>query len=112
MSTLVKITDVRICIGVTTPESLQSVFDCIKILKDNNIPYANLLYPEESQYTNVFENLSTWTFGFDITQYTFTDFPIITWKEYYDDYEICDQVAQSVSELETSNLITYKDLVV
>lgn len=112
MSTLVKITDVRVYVGVTNPEALQATFDCIKILNDSNIVFANLIYPDVEQYASIFENLSTWTFGFDFTQYTFTDFPIITWKEYYDDYEICDQVAQSVSELETSNLITYKDLVV
>ncbi len=111
MSNLVKIDDVRIYFGVTTPEALQAIFDCKQILDDNNIPYANLIYPDVNVYPEVFENLSTWAFGTDFTQYTFTDFPIITWKEYYDNYEVCDQVATSVEMLEASSMLEFKELV-
>lgn len=111
MSNLVKIDDVRIYFGVTTPEALQAIFDCKQILDDNELPYVNLIYPDVAMYPEVFANLSTWAFGKEFTQYTFDDFPIITWHEYYDDYEICDQVATSVEMLEASNLIQFKELV-
>lgn len=111
MSNLVKIDDVIIYFGVTTPEALQAIFDCKQILDDNNIPYVNVIYPDVAVYPEVFTNLSTWAFGKDFTQYTFEDFPIITWHEYYDDYEVCDQVAISVETLQASSLIVHKELV-
>jgi hypothetical protein len=112
MSNIVKIDNVRIYYGITTPEALQAIFDCKQILDDNNIPYGNLIYNEVSAYPEIFANLSTWAFGTDFTQYTFTDFPIVTWQEFYDDFEVCDQVAISVEMLEASNLILLKELVV
>lgn len=112
MSSLVKISNICLYIGVTNPGALQAIFDCKAVLDNAGVKYNNLLYPEPAQYANIFENLSTWTFGFDFTQYSFTDFPIVTWQEFYDDYEICDQVALSPVDLQNSNVINFKDLVV
>lgn len=112
MPNIIKISDINVYIGVTNPTALQETFDCKAVLDQNGIVYNNLIYPTVSQYASVFENLSTWVFGLDFTQYTFTDFPIITWREYYDTYEICDQVVTSVSQLNASTLIANKELIV
>ena len=111
MANIVKINAVRLCIGVTNPAALQATFDCKQILDDNGIKYVNLIYPDTAQYPQIFENMSTWVFGSDFTQYNFDDFPILTWQEYYDDFEICDQVAFSTEMLLASNLIQFKQLV-
>lgn len=112
MPNIIKITDVNVYIGVTNPAALQETFDCKALLDQNSITYHNLIYPDVSQYSSIFENLSTWVFGLDFTQYTFTDFPIVIWREYYDTYEICDQVVTSAAQLATSSLIANKELIV
>jgi hypothetical protein len=109
MAEIVKITQVSLMVGITAGAA--ECYACKKILDDNGIKYQLLHYGDESTHANHFDALSTWPFGPQFEQRTFTDFPIITWKEYYDDYERWLQVAQSSKELAESSLLKNASLV-
>lgn len=52
------------------------------------------------------------TFGLDFDIFPDLQLPIVTWKEYYDDYERCVNIVKTPAELQTSNLINNLHLVV
>jgi vacuolar-type H+-ATPase catalytic subunit A/Vma1 len=66
-----------------------------------NIPYSNLVYTEKAQVEELFANLGTWTYGLDYEVKEFTNFPLITWQEFYDDYTNCNNYATNIDELKT-----------
>lgn len=109
MANIVKISEVVVYSGLTADAG--DCFACKKMLDDNGIKYQLLHYADESQHVDNFAALSTWSFGPDYNQYTFTKFPLVIWKEFYDDYERWLNVAQSSTELAVSTLIKNKALV-
>lgn len=109
MANLVKITEVTLMTGFTAGAA--ECCACKKLLQDSGIKYQLLHYGDESTHHTNFDALSTWTFGPNFEQRTFTDFPVVTWKEFYDDYERWIQVAQSSEELAASNLLKNISLV-
>ena len=67
MSTLIKISEINVFVGVTTQQALQEIFDCKRLLEKNNIPYANMIYMDDSQFNDIYNNLGTWLYGLDLT---------------------------------------------
>jgi hypothetical protein len=109
MANLVKITEVNLYSGMT--EDVQDCYACKAMLEKANIPFTHLFYNDNQAHAPNFAALSTWSFGPDFQQYTFTKYPLVIWKEFYDDYERFVQVAQSSAELAKSNLIRFAPLV-
>jgi len=106
---LVKIQDVVLYVGLT--ENGAECFQAKKLLADNNIPHRVLSYFDPEQHVHVFNSLNTWRWGENFEQKTFTDFPIIHWKECYDDFSTKLFCVTSVAELNLSNLVLNKEIV-
>ncbi len=111
MAKLDKITNVELYVGYVDHQSVIDGFTIGKYLKDQNITYSLMNYPEADRNASLFENLSTWTFGEDFRQYTFNNFPLVIWTEWYDDYGVYREVTQTLDEMKASNLIKFKDLI-
>lgn len=109
MANIVKINEVVLYTGLTADAA--DCYLCKKLLEDNGIKYVVLHYGDDSVHPENFAALSTWSFGPNFTQYNFTKFPLVIWKEFYDDYERFLDVAQSSAELAVSNLVKNKELV-
>lgn len=109
MANIVKISEVVVYSGLTADAG--DCYACKKLLDDNGIKHSLLHYADESVHAENFAALSTWTFGPDFKQYKFTKFPLVFWKEFYDDYERFLNLAQSSTELAESNLIKNKAFV-
>lgn len=108
MSNLIQITQVTFYFG---ENNFQEQFQCKEFLNSNNIPYQSQIIFSKDQTTTFFETMNVSVFGPDFNQYTFTQFPIITWIEHYDDYERFMGVACNVSELSTSTLVLNQSLI-
>lgn len=106
---LVKIKDVYLYVGLT--ENGAECFNAKKVLADNNIEHKVLSYNDVEQHQSVFDALNTWRWGPDDEKKTFTDFPIVHWMECYDDFTTKVFCVTSVAELNTSSLLTNKELV-
>lgn len=106
---LVKIKDVYLYVGLT--ENGAECFNAKKVLADNNIEHKVLSYNDVEQHESVFNALNTWRWGPDNEQKTFTDFPIVHWMECYDDFTTKIFCVTSVAELNSSSLLTNKELV-
>ena len=111
MANIVKINQVHLYMGFATPESAADCVVVKKMLDDANIEYTLLQYGDNSAHSGVFDALSTWSLGPDFLQRKFTDFPIVHWVEFYDDYERWVQAVVGSKELSNSNLIKYASLV-
>ncbi len=111
MSNLIKIDSIRFNIGLSTDASMVEQLACRKILVDEAIPHGVLMYSMDD-YSSVLGPLSSWVFGLEMREVLFTDFPVITWTEYYDDYNVVSECAASSAELATSNLVKFKNLIV
>lgn len=111
MSELVKISEVMLYAGYTA--SVQRVFEIKKILDEAGIKYTFMNYADESAHPQLFSSLSTWWWGKqpDAKQVKFTDFPIVTWKEFYNDWTTAVYNVTSKESLYTSTLWTNKSLV-
>lgn len=110
MSNLVKVQAVSIYYGVTDAQAMTDTFACKAVLDSLNIPYVNLVYTETSQVNELFANLGTWTYGWDYEVKEFTNFPLITWQEFYDDYTNFNNFATSIAEL-NAKLVPIANLV-
>lgn len=108
MATLAKIKEVRLYFGLT--ENSAECYNLKKLLDDNNIPYVVLHYIDE-QFESVFNSLGTWNWGTERAVKKFTDFPILTWAECYDDFERYPCCITSSSEFSTCSLMINKDLI-
>ena len=108
MSNLIQITQVTFYFG---ENNFQEQFQCKTFLDTNNIAYRSQIIFSTNQTTTFFEEMNLSVFGPDFTQYTFTQFPIITWLEHYDDYERFMGVARNLSELTTSTLVLNSSLI-
>lgn len=108
MANLAKIKEIHLYVALS--ENAQECYEARQLLDQNGIPYTLLAYFEPDQYPNIFTALSTWwwTGG---TQRTIDKFPIVTWKNCYDDYETDLGVAVGLTELQNSVLIANKNLI-
>jgi hypothetical protein len=109
MANIIKIKDVELIFGLT--EGAHECFLCKQVLDQANIKFRVLHYGDDKSQQRQLDNMSTWSFGADFKQYKFTEFPIVTWKEFYDDYERFLEVAQSAEELKASNLLKNASLI-
>jgi hypothetical protein len=113
MANIVKIKEIHLYAGFT--ENAAETYTVKRMLDDRKIPYTFLQYGgnEEEIHAGVYSSLNTWNFGRpeEIYKKTFTDFPIVTWKEYYDDYEVALHVVDSASDLMASPIMTKKELI-
>lgn len=108
---LTKISDVRLFIGITDP-GLQECYACRDILDQESIPYVTLIYGDETAYASEFEVLSHHPFAPTGDYRQITNFPVILWKEFYDDVEGLTCCVTSSTELQSSSLIANKGLVI
>lgn len=83
-----------------------------KALDDADISYTELAYNDPVQIPDVLRALSTWYWGVSKAQRAFTRFPIVTWKEYYNDLYQMDFNSVGLSEFEDSSLLLNSELVV
>ncbi len=60
---------------------------------------------------NVEAELRTTCFGCDFQMFTDLTLPVVTWREYYDDYERWINIARTVSELDGSTLVNNLHLI-
>ena len=111
MATLIKIDNVQMYINFDNIES----YNCYALLKQKNLVQTGKV--ALTQLTNndmVKEQCDTMgflVFGPDYTEVTFTDFPVMIWREFYDDYERYLMCSTNSSDLANSNLILHSDLV-
>lgn len=110
MANITKIVEVEIHIGSGTDTEVDEAFACKQFLVDNEIPHKTQIHMFYGDDETKLRVLSSQVFGLDFTQHEFTKFPVVTWKEYYDDYERCLQVARTVSELADSNIVKFSQL--
>ncbi len=112
MTTLVKIKEVHLYVGFT--ETVADCYAAKKLLDDKGIKYTLLAYHDDTQHKGVFESLNTWNWGkvSELHKREFKNFPILHWKEYYDDYEQVVQCADGLEEIKNSDLIKYAHLIV
>jgi hypothetical protein len=110
MAEIVKVKEVHLYVGLTA--NAQQCFLMKKYLEDNGLKYTLLSYNDESHHDAVFSAMSSWRFGRpeESIQHTITDFPYVTWKEYYSDYEQAVRIAFSAFEI-NNNLLPLKDLI-
>ena len=110
MANVVKIKEVLLYVGYTA-NALQC-FLMKKYLEDNNVNFVLMNYSDDSHHSDVFSAMSTWTYGRaeEAKQHEIKDFPFVTWKEYYDDYEQSVQIAFSTLEIH-DKLLPKKDLI-
>jgi len=106
---LAKIKDVTLYVGLT--ENGAACFQVKKLLADNNIPHKLLAYNDTAQHPSVFGALNTWRWGENLETRTFTDFPIVHWKEVDTNADIVLKCVTSVAELNNSSLLLNKELV-
>lgn len=108
MAKLVKIKDVMLYTGLTNGAA--DCVEALKQLKEAGIKFALLSYNDQvEQHKANFEALSTWTFGAGDSTYqkVFTDYPIMTWDECYDDWSTQRHAAHGLTEIQQSSLLVY-----
>lgn len=93
------------------------VVECLaakKLLEENNIPFTFLNYNENHEDALV--PLKTWWFSPDpsIEAQNRTDakYPLVHWRNIFDDDSQCLNVAVGLTEIQNSQLIANKDKVV
>jgi hypothetical protein len=112
MANLVKINKVYLFIGFgSTPEVAAECVKARDLLESNKIPFTLLNYLDADSHAGNCAALSTWTWGSDFHTKTFTDFPIVHWTEYFDDFERYLEGVQGLDALVSSNLLKNKDKV-
>jgi hypothetical protein len=82
--------------------------DLILALRTHNIGNYHII--DGSHNPTIVDQLRSNCFDFDFCVYPSLTLPVITWQEFYDDYERALQVVQTVDELLQSNLVLRTDL--
>ncbi len=111
---LVKIKEVILYTGLT-----EGAADCVrvlKLLKSEGIKYTLLNYSDQDhQHVENFNALGTWTFGpGEGYKKVFTDYPILLWKECFDNWDIYQHAATGIDEISSvieDKLIPYAEKV-
>lgn len=112
MANLVKIKKITLYTALT--EDAAECYNALKLLKDNNLPFTHLNWRDGEEIHNVFNPLGTWNF-FDGTQQfqkTFTKMPIVHWECVYDNDDVMTNVAEGLTELQNSQLMSNLEKVV
>jgi len=111
MANVVKIKEVLLYVGYTA--NAQQCYLMKKYLEDNNVAFNLMNYGDDSHHQDVFGAMSTWNYGRpgEQVQHNITDFPFVTWKEYYDDFEQGVHISFSTYEIH-EKLLPKKDLIV
>lgn len=97
MSKLARIKDVSFYVGLT--EAAQSCWEMKKFLGDSGIDYQLLAYMDDSVHEHNFKALSAWSWGPEGETREFTSFPVLTWKEFNEDFNEVLQYATTVEEV-------------
>lgn len=108
MANLAKIKEVHLYVALS--EHAQECYDVRQYLDQNGIPYTLLAYFEPTQYPDICAALSSWVWTGE-QQRTISQFPIVTWKNCYDDYETDLGVSVGLAELQASVLVANKHLI-
>lgn len=108
-SKIIKIRD--ILFYADTAEHLRETLELELALRHHNIGCYHRIDIVFNDCELLITNLRTATYGVDFQMYPDLSLPIVTWKEYYDDYERCVDIARTPDELQTSNLIANLHLV-
>lgn len=113
MANLLRIREVTIY--ATLDEHAAEAHQVKELLKTHNVPVINLFWGEPEEAARNFEPLSSWSWTVDgetHTQRTFDRFPIVTWKNVFDNDVIGLNNAVGLEELQNSQLIANLDKVV
>lgn len=116
MANILKIRNVYLYTAMC--DNAQDCWEALKLLKENNIPFVQLNYQDDSNFfteNGTMTNLSTWKFSSDgITSFkkSFTKFPILHWDVLTEDYEKYKNCAEGLDEIKTCDLILNKDKIV
>lgn len=104
MANLVKIKEVYLYAGYD--QHVQECYDIKKILEDNNIPHQFLVYADDSQHKGIFDSLSTWPFKGGPRPREEFRFPLMYWRNLYDDYENDLELVIGIDEFNASGFMT------
>jgi hypothetical protein len=102
MAKLARIKDVSLYVGLT--EDALACFEMKAFLEANAIPYTLLAYMDDSQHEPNFQALSSWVWGPDGEKRAFTKFPILTWREFDEDFNEVQECALAPDEARTKLL--------
>jgi len=116
MANLVKLNNVYLYTTIRAGDATTAACDGARTLLTNaGIKFQELWYNDEKvdERTPVLSSLSTWSWGSDGSKgrRQMTDFPIVHWTEYYDDWSQHLEHSHGLSELEGSNLLKNASLV-
>lgn len=107
---LIKIRD--IFFYADTSDRLRETIEMEAILCKHNIGCYHRIDLVFNNPEELFDKLRSAAYGPEFDVFPNLQLPVVTWKEYYDDYERCINIAKTPSELQTSNLINNLHLVV
>jgi hypothetical protein len=111
MPSIVKIVSSHLYIGFGSEETVNRCFKFKRLLDEAGVKYSLLVYPEDKEYGEMFDNLSSWVFDTDYHTRSFKEFPIMMWQEIYDNYDHIQLCAQTMDELRASRLVANKNLI-
>lgn len=106
---LIKICD--ILFYANTVDAIQQTFEMEFVLKHYGIGCFHRIDLAFNDPTSLIGTLRTATYGLNFESFPNLTLPIVTWKEYYDDYERCVNIARSPKELQLSTLIVNLHLI-
>jgi hypothetical protein len=107
MANLTKISNVNLTINFESVES----FNLRKALVDNNIPHTITFVFKKEDHQGIYDYYGSMVYGQTYLEKTFSSLPILVWDESYDDYERWKEVVTTLNDLNSSNLINFKNLV-
>lgn len=105
---IARIKEVSLNVGLTP--SAQACFEMKKFLDDKAVPYKLLAYMDAAQHADVLTSLGTWGWGFKRETREFTDFPVLTWVVFDDDFNSYTMCATSIDEV-TKQLLPHLALI-
>lgn len=108
MATLARIKEVSFYVGLTADAA--ACYEMKAYLEANGIPYKLLAYMDDSQHEPNFRALSTWAWGPQGESREFARFPVLTWEEFDEDFNLVLESAVTVEEVRTK-LLPHKALI-
>lgn len=113
MANLVRIRDVYIYTALN--ENAADCVEAVNLLKLNNIPFQNIFYGDTDSANAALEPLKTWNWSADGSSYSTKEslsYPLVHWKNVFDDDTSCVNCAVGLTELQNSQLFANLDKVV
>lgn len=109
MANLVKIKHVTLMTGLTAGAA-----DCVKaleLLRQSGIKFVTLSYADQEEHHKAnFEALSGWPCGRDFHKVAVTDYPVVTYDECWDDFEVCRRIAHGLDAIKSSDVLQHPEL--